>query len=215
MDDLLDRIAEALADLRSEDLKRLIGDALKEGVPPIQILEGGLRRGLKEVGRRFEAGEYFLSELLYGADLMAESMKVLASRFNFEGLGGKGVIVLGTVRGDIHDIGKNIFKMFAEGSGFKVYDLGVDVDPEKFVEAVSDKRPNVLGLSALLTTALPEVESVVKRLKEEGLRDRVRILLGGNAVTEEFGKKLGVDGVAVDAVQGVNFCKRWLTGEGS
>ncbi|MBS7645641.1 corrinoid protein [Candidatus Bathyarchaeota archaeon] len=212
---VLDDIADALANLNSKDLRRLIQEALDEGIPPIRILEDGLRRGLEEVGRRFEAGEYFLSELLYGADLMSDSMGLLASRLNFEGSDGRGVIVLGTVRGDIHDIGKNIFKMFAEGCGFKVYDLGVDVDPERFIEAVSERSPDVLGLSALLTTVLPEVELVVKRLKEKGLRNKVKILLGGNAVTEEFGRRIGVDGVAVDAVQGVKFCREWMTDGGA
>lgn len=212
MMELLGRIAGALADLNSEELSQLIQEALEGGIPPTRILEDGLRRGLEEVGRRFEAGEYFLSELLYGADLMSESMKTLASRFNFEGSGGRGVIVLGTVRGDIHDIGKNIFKMFAEGCGFKVYDLGVDVDPERFIEAVSEENPDVLGLSALLTTVLPEVELVVKKLEEAGLRDKVKILLGGNAVTEEFGRRIGVDGVAADAVQGVGLCREWTAG---
>lgn len=211
----LDRIACALADLNSRDLSRLIREALENGIPPVRILEDGLRRGLEEVGRRFEEGKYFLSELLYGADLMSDSMKILASRFNFEGSGVRGAIVLGTVRGDIHDIGKNIFKMFAEGCGFKVYDLGVDVDPERFVEAVSEESPDVLGLSALLTTVLPEVELVVRKLKEAGLRSKVKILLGGNAVTEEFGREIGVDAVAVDAVQGVGFCKEWMADEGA
>lgn len=212
MDEILDKIAYTLGNLEnSNNLGKFISEALKKNIPVLEILEKGLRKGLNEVGRKYEAGEYFLSELLFGASMMEDAMKILAPRLKAEKLERKGQIVLGTVRGDIHDIGKNIFKMFAEGTGFEVYDLGVDVNPENFVRIVMEKKPDVLGLSALLTTTTPEMNIVIEELEKAGIRDRVRVLLGGNAVTAEFGKEIGADAVALDAVQGVGFCREWLS----
>jgi len=212
MDDILYKIACTLANLEnSNNLGKLMREALKEKIPILEILEKGLRKGLNEIGRKYEAGEYFLSELLFGASMMEDAMKILAPRLKAERLEKKGQIVLGTVRGDIHDIGKNIFKMFAEGTGFEVHDLGVDVSPENFVRMVVEKEPEVLGLSALLTTTTPEMKIVIEELEKAGIRDRVRVLLGGNAVTAEFGKEIGADAAALDAVQGVSFCREWLS----
>jgi len=212
MDKILDKIAYTLENLEnSNNLRKLMREALKKKIPILEILEKGLRKGLSEVGRKYEAGEYFLSELLFGASMMEDAVKILAPRLKAEKLERKGQIVLGTVRGDIHDIGKNIFKMFAEGTGFEVYDLGVDVNPENFVRMVMEKKPDVLGLSALLTTTMPEMKIVTEELEKVGIRDRVRVLLGGNAVTAEFGKEIGADAVALNAVQGVSFCREWLS----
>ena len=212
MDSIPDRIARALSNLEnSNNLKKLINEALKKKIPVLEILEKGLRNGLSEIGRKYEAGEYFLSELLFGASMMEEAMKILAPRLEARKLERRGRIVLGTVRGDIHDIGKNIFRMFAEGTGFEVYDLGVDVNPEDFVRMVVEKKPDVLGLSALLTTTIPEMKIVIDELAKAGMRDKVRVLLGGNAVTNEFGEEIGADAVALDAVQGADFCKEWTT----
>jgi len=212
MDEILDKIAYALANLEnSSNLRKFVSEALRTKIPVLEILEKGLRKGLNEVGRKYEAGEYFLCELLFGASMMEDAMKILAPRLKAEKLEKKGQIVLGTVRGDIHDIGKNIFKMFAEGTGFEVYDLGVDVDPENFVRMVMEKEPDVLGLSALLTTTTPEMKIVIEELEKAGIRGRVRVLLGGNAVTAEFGKEIAADAVALDAVQGVSFCREWLS----
>ncbi|WP_455367583.1 cobalamin B12-binding domain-containing protein [[Eubacterium] cellulosolvens] len=209
MNDILGKIAQALANLEGNNLTKYVKEALEQKIPVIDILEKGLKRGLADVGQRFENKEYFLSELLFGASIMEDAMKILSPYLQNESLVKKGKIVLGTVRGDIHDIGKNIFKMFAEGSGFEVYDLGVDVDPTAFVQTVADKKPDVLGLSALLTTTIQEMKTVIDELKKTGIRDGVKVLLGGNAVTDEFGKEAGADAIAVDAVQGVNICKGW------
>lgn len=210
MEDILDKIAHTLGNLEnSSSLKKFISQALKKKVPILEILEKGLRKGLDEVGRRYEAGEYFLSELLFGASMMDEAMKILAPQLRAQKLERKGQVVLGTVRGDIHDIGKNIFKMFAEGAGFEVHDLGVDVSPDDFVRTAIEKNPDVLGLSALLTTTTPEMKIVIDDLQKAGIRGKVKVLLGGNAVTNQFGEEIGADAVALDAVQGVDFCKEW------
>ena len=213
MRDIVREIADGISNLEdSDNVSRLVRQALRKKIPVAEILEEGLRKGLAEVGRKYEAGEWFLSELLYGASLSEEAMKIIAPRLETQRLKKKGIIVLGTVKGDIHDIGKNIFRMIAEASGFEVQDLGVDVPPERFIETVAKKRPDVLALSALLTTTISEMRVVVDQLKVAGLRDQVKILLGGNAVTEDFRKEIGADAAALDAVQGINFCKVWMAG---
>jgi len=209
--ELLDKIAYAIANMGSaSDLNQLISEALEKHISTVDIIEKGLRKGLQELGRKYEAGEFFLSELLYGASMIDEGMKLLAPSMKAERLEAKGRIVLGTVRGDIHDIGKNIFKMMAEANGFDVHDLGVDVDSEKFLEAVAQRKPHVLGLSALLTTTMPEMETIIEAIKQAGLRSELKVLLGGNAVTESFGNAIGADAAARDAVEGVDFCSRWM-----
>jgi len=211
MTESLGEIALAISNLEtSQRLNDLIRNALKEGVPAAEILEGGLRKGLYDLGQKYEAGEFFLSELLYGASLIDQAMSLIAPHLKAERLGTKGRIVLGTVRGDIHDIGKNIFKLMAEASGFDVYDLGVDVSPEKFRESVVEKTPDVLGLSSLLTTTLPEMGATVGELEKAGTRTNVKVLLGGNAVTDTFRKEIVADAAVVDAVQGLDYCVRWM-----
>ena len=121
-------------------------------------------------------------------------------------------IVTGTVIGDIHNIGKNVFKMFAEASGFRVVDLGVDVDPDLFIHAVEENKAEILGLSALLTTTIPEMKTVLEKLNSAGMRNEVRVILGGNAVSSEFAEEIGADAAVLDAVQGVQLCKEWIGG---
>jgi len=212
MKDILDKIAHNFANLEnSNQISKLVNEALEEQIPVFEILEKGLRKGLGEVGRKFEAKQYFLAELLYATSIMEEVVTILRPRLKSETIKKEGLIVLGTVRGDIHDIGKNIFKMLAEAVGFEIHDLGVDVEPEKFIEMVKEKKPNVLGLSALLTTTIPEMRIVIEELKKAGLRDKVKVLLGGNAVTEEFRKEIGADAAVDDAVKGVELCKEWMS----
>jgi 5-methyltetrahydrofolate--homocysteine methyltransferase len=209
--DLHEKIANTIVNLEdSNKLGTLIKEALEKKISPNEIIEKGLRKGLEKVGQKFEMGEYFLSELLFAASMVEDAIRVLMPLLSARSTENKGTIILGTVRGDIHDIGKNIFKMLMEANGFKVYDLGVDVRPEDFVDKVKEVKPDIVGLSALLTTTLPEMKVVIEELKRAGVREKVKVLLGGNAVTEEFGKKIGADKVAKDAVQGVNFCKEWI-----
>jgi methylmalonyl-CoA mutase cobalamin-binding domain/chain len=122
-----------------------------------------------------------------------------------------GTILLGTVRGDMHDIGKNIFGMMAQFSGFKVHDIGVDANPEKFVEETKKTGAGIVGMSTLLTSTLPEVKIVLDRLREAGIREKVKVIIGGNAVTKQFAQEIGVDAAALDAVEGVEICKKWVT----
>lgn len=208
---LFERIRTTLCNLEgSEKLKKLIQEALARKIAITDIIEKGLKKGLEEVGKRYEAGEYFLSELLFSASMVNDVMDVLNPYLKEIEFKRKGTIVLGTVKGDIHDIGKNIFKMFAQASGFEVHDLGVDVDEQKFVEKLKQTKAEILALSALLTTTRNEMKVVIDALVKNGIRGSVKVLIGGNAVDEKFAKEIGADAAARDAVEGVEICKRWI-----
>jgi len=209
--DLITDIATTIGELQdSGRVKELVSTLLSKGVPPLEIVEKGLRRGLDVVGRRYEKGEYFLSELLFAGVLVGDALEILEPCLRQRKVEKEGVMVIGTVRGDLHDIGKNIFKMLAQASGFEVHDLGVDVDPEAFVKELRETKAGILGLSALLSTSKPEVKVVVDRLNQAGLRRKVRILLGGNAVTKDFAEEVGADGAALNAVEGLKMCRKWV-----
>ena len=207
MGSVLEEISLALSNLHSpEELRALIDAALAENLPVSDIVEKGLRSGLEEVGRKYENGEYFLAELLFAASNLDQAMEPLRPKLT-QSLQMNGLILLGTVRGDIHDIGKNIFKLMAQSSGFRVEDVGVDVDPDFFAQESKRLRPNLLGLSCLLTTGLPEIKVVIDKLHQAGIRGDLRVLIGGNAVTKDFARQVGADDAALDAVQGVEFCR--------
>jgi methanogenic corrinoid protein MtbC1 len=209
--DIFQMIATTLRDLEnSNKMKQLINNAILRGVSAVEIIEKGLRRGLELIGQKYETGEYFLSELLYAGSIMNDAIEILRPYLEREKIIKKGIIVLGTVRGDIHDIGKNIFKMFAEAAGFEVHDLGVDVDPNAFVKALKETGAKILAMSALLTTTILEMKTVIEHLKQAGIRSNVKVLLGGNAVTKEFAKEIGADAAALDAVEGVKICNEWV-----
>jgi methanogenic corrinoid protein MtbC1 len=208
----LEELANSIAELDpAEKVKRLLSSILSQGSSTAsEITEKGIRRGMEQVGQKYEAGEYFLSELLYAGSLVTELSQILAPVMKNEQLESKGLIALGTVKGDIHDIGKNIFKMLAQSAGFEVNDLGVDVEPSVFADEVRKSSPQVLALSALLTTSLAEMKNTVDNLTASGVRSKVKVLLGGNAVTKEFGREIGAEGAAHDAVEGLEMCRLWL-----
>lgn len=210
-EELFEKISLTLSNLEgSEKLKSLLHEALAHKIPIRDIIEKGLRRGLEEVGKRYEAGEYFLSELLFSASMMSDAMDVLTPYLRGTEFKKKGTIVLGTVKGDLHDIGKNIFKMFAQASGFEVHDLGVDVDAQKFIEKLEETKAEILAISALLTTTRNEMKVVIDALVQRRIRDNAKVLLGGNAVDKKFAEEIGADAAARDAVEGVEICKRWI-----
>lgn len=208
MDDILDEISSTLSDLGGpEKIRALIEKALSQNISTPDIVEKGLRAGLQQVGAKYEAGEYFLAELLFAASILEEVMQFIKPKLDAEALQKTGTILLGTVRGDMHDIGKNIFKMMAVAAGFEVDDLNVDVDPDLFVQESKRIRPEILGLSCLLTTALSEIKVVIDMLSESKIRGRLKVLIGGNAVTKEFAREVGADAAALNAVEGVDFCR--------
>ena len=209
--DRLEELADMIGRLESaEKVTMLLTSVLSQGVSASEIAEKGVRSGMTIVGQKYEAGEYFLAELLYAGSLVTDLLKILGPAMKSQQLTSKGTIVLGTVRGDIHDIGKNIFKTLAEGSGFEVHDLGVDVDPSTFTDETAKSKPTIVALSALLTTSLAEMRSTVHSLTDRATENTPKIILGGNAVTKEFADEIGAH-AAIDAVEGIELCKRWTS----
>ena len=172
---------------------------LQAGTPPEDILYKACIPAMEEVGRLFEAGEKFVPEMLISARAMQTGMRLLRPRLADKDIKTVGKVVVGTVAGDLHDIGKNLVAMMLEGSGFEVIDLGTDVSPAKFVDAVRQHEPQVIGMSALLTTTMPSMGATIEALKEAGLREQVKVMIGGAPITQDFADKIGADGFAPDA----------------
>lgn len=200
---VLQKISEELQKGNFIEVPKLIQKALDTEIPPSKILSDGLVAGMDVVGERFRCDEIFIPEVLISAKAMHAGMDVLRPKLIETGTKLVGKIVLGAVRGDFHDIGKNIVGMMMEGAGYQVIDLGVDVTTEKFVKAVESNRPNILGLSALLTTTMPMMKLVIEALVEAGVRNSVKVMVGGAPITEKFAKEIGADGYAPDAASAV------------
>ena len=193
-----------------EKTEELAGAALDAGVPAKEILDKGLIPGLDEVGRRFQEGEYFFPELLVSGEAMKTALARLKPELSKAGGTTVGKYVIGTVRGDIHDIGKNIVIMMLEGNGWDVTDLGIDVPTDALVKAVREKDCQILGMSALLTTTIPRLAEAIEALKKEGLRDKIKIMVGGVSVTKDYAEQIGADAYGKDAVDAVAEAKRLI-----
>jgi corrinoid protein of di/trimethylamine methyltransferase len=209
-DMILERIKDALVNFDIEGTVSLVKDALRGGVPAYKIVTEGLAKGMDIVGKKYEGGEFFLAELVMAGETMKEAMKILEPHLRVDSTVRKGIVVIGTVKGDVHDIGKNIVSTLLRSAGFEVIDLGTDVPAERFIDAVKRFNPDILGMSALLTTTLANMEDVIKALKREGVRDKVKVIIGGAPVDERFAAKIGADAAAHDAVNGVEICRRWV-----
>jgi 5-methyltetrahydrofolate--homocysteine methyltransferase len=180
--------------------------AIDAGLPAGQIMNEGMIAAMAEVGRLFEEGEYFVPEMLIAARAMKSGLALIQPLLVDSGIEPAGKIAVGTVKGDLHDIGKNLVAMMLEGAGFEIVDLGTDVPPEKFVEAAKS-GVDLIGLSALLTTTMPSMEATIKALVEAGLRDQVKVIIGGAPVTPEYAARIGADGYAPDASQAASLAK--------
>lgn len=201
-------LAQALAELNEERVNSLLEARLKAGVPPLDIIKE-CQAGMAEVGERFSANEYFLSELIYSAEILKGVMARLEPLLQGTASGRSGdTVVIGTVKGDIHDIGKNVVIMLLRGTGFEVIDLGVDVPAETFVETVKESGAKVLGLSCLLNLAYPEMKNVVDKAAAAGIRGQVTIIIGGAPIDEQVREYTGADYWAPDAPVGVKLCKQ-------
>jgi 5-methyltetrahydrofolate--homocysteine methyltransferase len=192
-------LTEAVIGGRAPEAGALTEALLSEGVAPMSIVDNGLITAMGVVGERFGRGDIYVPEMLLSARAMQSALDVLEPLLSLADIGARGTVVIGTVKGDVHDIGKNIVGIMLKGSGFTVHDLGVDVPAERFVEAVRDLRPDVLGLSALLTTTMPGMQVVIDALKEAGMRDQVKVMVGGAPVTEEFARSIEADAYGHDA----------------
>jgi 5-methyltetrahydrofolate--homocysteine methyltransferase len=212
-EEFLDAIRDALVNLDLDKARRITRAALESGVDPREIILKSIGEGMEIIGRKFESSEYFIPELIIAGEIGKEISEMLKPYLKGEGVRKAGKVVIGTVKGDLHDIGKNIVKMMLEAAGFEVIDLGVDVPKEKFVEAVRNEKPDILGMSALLTVTMVEMKNVIEALKEAGLRDKVKVIIGGAAVTEDYAKSIGANGYGADAIEGVKICKQWMSGK--
>ena len=196
---MLDDLRQNVIDGNAPGAQNLVSQALAAGLPPEQILTDGLISAMSEVGRLFEAGEYYVPEMLVAARAMKGGLALLRPGLLAANVKAVGKIVIGTVQGDLHDIGKNLVAMMMEGAGFVVVDLGVDASPSKFVDAVRQHQPDLLGLSALLTTTMPKMKDTIQALTEAGLRGSVKVMIGGAPITERYAREIGADVYAPDA----------------
>jgi 5-methyltetrahydrofolate--homocysteine methyltransferase len=209
MSRLYERLSTAILEGDNDKTYKLVQKALDEELVPKDILDNGLVVGMNEVGVRFKRGDMFVPEVLMSADAMQAGLQLLRPQLVASGAKLIGKILMGTVKGDLHDIGKNLVGMMCEGAGFEVIDLGFNVEPEKFIEAIKEHQPDIVGMSALLTTTMRAMGHTIKAIEEAGLRDRVKIMVGGAPVDAEFAKRIGADGYGSNAPSGVELAKQF------
>jgi 5-methyltetrahydrofolate--homocysteine methyltransferase len=208
MDEVRAALKKAIEDGVAKEAARAVQQALDAGADPGAILRDVMVPAMDEVGRRYECGDYFLPEMLISARAMKEALAILRPKLIATDVKPAGRVVAGTVKGDLHDIGKNLVCMMLEGAGFEVTDLGVDVAPEKFVDAVRQGGVNLIALSALLTTTLPNMKVTIESLKAQGLREKVGVMVGGAPVNDKLATEIGADGYAEDAAGAVALARR-------
>jgi 5-methyltetrahydrofolate--homocysteine methyltransferase len=204
----LEAISQALIAADGNRVNALVKQALDEGVAAKVVLNEGLIRGMDVVGERMEEGEMFIPEVLMAAKSMAAALDLLRPLLGDEEAGHSGKVAIGTVKGDLHDIGKNLVAILLSSAGFEILDLGTDVAPDKFVRAVKDNGARVVGLSALLTTTMPMMKATLDALTEAGLRERVKVIIGGAPVSQNYADEIGADGYAPDAGSASRLVKR-------
>jgi 5-methyltetrahydrofolate--homocysteine methyltransferase len=201
MEKYLEQISQAVVEGDRDSAVEYVQVALDANLDASAILQEGLILAMNEVGRLFEEGEYFVPEMLISARAMKSGLELIKPLLVGGDIRPVGKIALGTVKGDLHDIGKNLVGIMLEGSGFEIYDLGTDVSPEKFVEVIQANEIDLIGLSALLTTTMPMMKTTIQAIQNAGLRSQVKIIIGGAPITQEFADKIGADGFAPDASQ--------------
>ena len=199
MSELLEKMAIALIAGNAAEVTSLTQQALDGGATARDVLDNGLLAGMDVVGKRFKAGDMFIPEVLLCARTMHAAMDILKPFLSEGDQAGAGTVVIGTVEGDLHDIGKNLVSMMLQGGGFKVIDLGTNIKPQDFVAAVKEHNPQIVGMSALLTTTMPKMEETIDAMKEAGVRDQVKIMAGGAPVTQDFIEKIGADAYGANA----------------
>jgi 5-methyltetrahydrofolate--homocysteine methyltransferase len=207
MDERLQKIYDSVLNGEMDETAGYVQAALDAHIDPGVILNDGMISAMQEVGRLFEEGEYFVPEMLIAARAMQDGLALLKPYLVQADVQSAGKVVIGTVKGDLHDIGKNLVAMMLEGAAFEIIDLGVDVSPDKFVEAVKTHQPRIVGLSALLTTTMPSMRTTIEALTAAGVRDQVKVIVGGAPVTEAFARDIGADGFAPDASRAVRLTR--------
>ena len=204
----LKQLYEAVVNGDAKTAHAITQQALAEGVDPLVLVNQHMIPAMDEVGRRFEASEYFVPELLIAARAMKSALDLIRPLLVARGDKPVGRVAIGTVKGDLHDIGKNLVASLLEGGGFEVIDLGVNVPPEKFIETVREKQANIVAMSALLTTTMPAMKTTIDALKQAGVRNQVKVLVGGAPITEKYAEEIGADGYSENAVGAVALAKR-------
>ena len=210
MSSILDQITENLIKGKANDVKALVQKAIDEKVNPADILNKGLLAGMGTIGERFKNNEVYVPEVLIAARAMKAGMEILKPLLASAGVEPVGTVVVGTVKGDLHDIGKNLVCMMLEGAGFKVVDAGINVEPAKLVELAKENNATVIGASALLTTTMVNMKNVVESVKSAGLAGKVKVMIGGAPVTQAFADEIGADGYAPDAASAADLAKALL-----
>jgi 5-methyltetrahydrofolate--homocysteine methyltransferase len=207
MNSITQEIFEGVVNGQSPAVAQKVQQALDSGVDPVVILNEGMIAAMAEVGKRFEECEFFVPEMLIAARAMQTGMALLKPHLQQSEVKSQGKVVIGTVKGDLHDIGKNLVGMMLEGAGFEIVDLGTDVSPEKFVAAAQENLGDLIAMSALLTTTMPNMKNTIDALQASGLREQVRVLVGGAPITENYARQVGADGYAPDASRAVAVAK--------
>jgi len=210
MSAITEQLATAVLAGDRDKIPQLVQQGLDQGLAPKEILDKGLVAGMNEVGNLFKCGEIFVPEVLTSADAMQAGLQVLRPHLIATGTRLIGKIVIATVKGDLHDIGKNLVAMMCEGAGFEVIDVGFDVDPAQFVEAVKEHRPDIVGMSALLTTTMRAMALTIQALQEAGLRDTVKVMVGGAPLTQAYADEIGADGYAPDAASAADLANKLI-----
>jgi len=210
MSEILEQLATAVIEGNVGVMEDLTEDALDEDLGPKQILDDGLMVGMDHVGVEFKAGNMFVPEVLRSAKAMKTSMVILQPMLSAAEAEAVGRVLLGTVKGDLHDIGKNLVGMMCEGAGFDVHDLGTDVEPDEFLDAIKEFEPHIVGMSALLTTTMRAMGDTIKAIEEAGLRDQVKVMVGGAPVTRKFADDIGADGYAANAASASDLAKKFV-----
>lgn len=206
----LQKIIDHLAELEGEAFLQDVNAAVADGIDPQTIVDA-CATGVEKVGDYFEEGEYFVGELIYTSEILSKGMEVLEPLLGSGGAAVTGSLVIGTVQGDLHDIGKKIFISMMKSAGFQVYDLGVDVSPEAFVQKIKEVNPDIVGMSGLLTLSVDTMKTIIENIVEAGVRD-VKIMIGGNIVNDMAMKHTGADAWSTNASTGVKQCKAWMEG---
>ncbi len=204
----LKKLYEAVLNGDAKTAKEVTQEALAAGSDPLDLVNDQMVPAMDEVGRRFEANEYFVPELLISARAMKGALDLIPPLLTARGDQPAGRVAIGTVKGDLHDIGKNLVASLLEGGGFEVIDLGVNVPPEKFIETVQTKNANIIAMSALLTTTMPAMKTTIDALKQAGVREKVKILIGGAPITQKYADEIGADGYSENAVGAVALAKK-------
>ncbi len=205
-------LIDAFVDIREEDVVRLTRELLEGGTDPLAILDA-CKEALEVIGQRFEAGQAFVPELIMAGEMMGQVTALVRPRLEHAGTPQRlGKVLMGTVEGDIHDIGKDVVNFMLDANGFEVVDLGVDVSPQAFVAGIKEAQPDIVGLSGLLTLAFQSMKETVDAIREAGLRDRVKIMIGGAPVDEHIQEYAGADGWGKDAMEAVSLARQWVGG---